>query len=123
MDTGQLAQIIVMAGFVLTALVFLAFFVGLGWMAIRAMRTRAGDRDAPDLAQTQALYRALDETFSLEELRELAFEMGIDLESLPGEGRSAQARELISYCRRHGRLGELRTRVVAKRPHLAPSLQ
>lgn len=122
MDVGGLAQAIFWIGFILTALVFVAFFVGLGWAGLRAARERRAGGAPDGDGGAQALYRALEGSFSLEELRELAFEMDVDLESLPGDGRSAKARELVTYCRRHDRLAELRGRVLAKRPHLAAAL-
>ena len=45
--------------------------------------------------------------FSDGELRDLCFDLGIDYESLPGEGKSAKARELVAYCQRRDRLAEL----------------
>jgi tetratricopeptide (TPR) repeat protein len=38
---------------------------------------------------------------------ELCFDMGIDYESLPGEGKSARARELVAYCLRNASLNQL----------------
>ena len=42
--------------------------------------------------------------FSDGELRDLCFDLGVDYESLAGEGKSAKARELIAYLQRRGRL-------------------
>jgi hypothetical protein len=54
--------------------------------------------------------------FSDSELRDLCFDLGIDYESLPGEGKAAKARELVSYCQRHGRLAELEAACRRLRP-------
>lgn len=47
------------------------------------------------------------ERFDLEELRTLAFELGIDYDSLPGEGKAGKVRELILFLDRRGKLGQL----------------
>jgi len=53
------------------------------------------------------LRQSLIESFDDNELRDLCFDLRIDYESLPGEGKSAKARELVTYCERHKRLDEL----------------
>lgn len=73
--------------------------------------------------RAQSLYRLLDASFSKDELRELCFEMFVDFDSLPGDGKKAKARELVSYCQRHGGLMELTLRFREKRPHLAYRLE
>lgn len=45
--------------------------------------------------------------FSLEELADLCFNLGVDYESLPGESKPAKARELVSYMQRRNRLPDL----------------
>jgi hypothetical protein len=62
----------------------------------------------------------MEQKFSLEEVKSLCFEMGIDFESLPGEGKGAKIRELIAFCQRRGRTEELAERVRAERPPVAP---
>lgn len=57
--------------------------------------------------------------FSDEELRDLSFDLGIDYENLPAEGKSGKARELVWYCRRHGRFADLVAAVRRLRPHLS----
>ncbi len=49
----------------------------------------------------------IDRYFDDNELRELCFDLGIDYENLPAVGKSARARELVTFCERHGRLTEL----------------
>jgi len=50
------------------------------------------------------------------ELRDLCFELHIDYESLPGEGKAAKARELVSFCERRDRLPELERTAVSSFP-------
>jgi CHAT domain-containing protein len=53
------------------------------------------------------LREILASRFSDGELRDLCFDLGVDYESLAGEGKSAKAREFIAYLQRRGRLAEL----------------
>lgn len=53
------------------------------------------------------LVKFIRDKFSDSELRDLCFELHIDYESLPGEGKAAKARELVSYCERRDRLPDL----------------
>lgn len=62
------------------------------------------------------LVNVLKQHFDKAELRQLAFEVLIDHEDLPGETRSDLARELALKCRRHGRLVELEERIRKERP-------
>lgn len=48
-----------------------------------------------------ALYQKLDRYFDREELRTLCFRLGVDYDSLPAEGKSNKARELVQHCARH----------------------
>ena len=41
------------------------------------------------------------------ELRTLCFDLDVDYDSLPGEGKANKARELVSYLQRHARLPDL----------------
>ena len=61
----------------------------------------------------------MNQVFSLDEIEALCFTMGIDFDSLGGEGRGAKIRELIEFCRRRGRDEELVARVQAERPQVA----
>ena len=63
-----------------------------------------------DWAQLRQL---LSESFDDNELRDLCFDLRIDYESLPGDGKSAKARELVMYCDRHKRLDEFLGRLPA----------
>jgi hypothetical protein len=53
------------------------------------------------------LAKFIRDKFNDRELRDLCFELHIDYESLPGEGKAAKARELVSFCERRDRLPEL----------------
>jgi nucleoside phosphorylase len=65
------------------------------------------------------LRQNLVDNFGDNDLRDLCFDMGVDYESLPGEGKSAKARELISFCERRGRLPDLVTKCYELRPNVA----
>lgn len=52
-------------------------------------------------ADLDALYQKLDRYFDREELRTLCFRLGVDYDSLPAEGKSNKARELVQHCARH----------------------
>jgi hypothetical protein len=70
-------------------------------------------------SQLVELNREINQVFSLDEIETLCFTMGIDFDSLGGEGRGAKIRELIEFCRRRGRDEELVARVRAERPQVA----
>lgn len=53
------------------------------------------------------LRQVLNERFNESELRDLCFDLGVDYESLLGEGRADKARELIGYMERRKRIPEL----------------
>lgn len=63
-----------------------------------------------------AMHRALSSLFSEEELRDLVFELAIAYDDLPGAARKDKARELVAFCRRHGRLAELKLAILRHRP-------
>ena len=52
--------------------------------------------------------------FDREEIQDLCFDLDIDFDGLRGEGK--KARELVAYCRRHGRLEKLAARIAELRP-------
>jgi len=64
------------------------------------------------------LHELLAQHFSLEELRTLCFRLGLDIADLPGEGKSAKARELVTYMERRGRTAELIAAEKRERPHI-----
>ncbi len=54
--------------------------------------------------------------FSFEEIHTLCHDLGVDYDSLGGEGKEAKARELVIYLRRRNRLPELKTEIHRLRP-------
>ena len=58
----------------------------------------------PNHAHLQTI---LTTRFSLDELRQLAFDLQINLEDLPGTTRTAKASQLLAYLDRRERIGEL----------------
>ncbi len=61
----------------------------------------------PDSTDRVNLRQILTEHFDEGELRLLCFDLRIDYQSLPGEGKADKARELVAYCDRHERIAEL----------------
>ena len=53
------------------------------------------------------LHRILSTRFNRGELQTLCFYLGIDYDTLPEGGLADKARELVAYCVRHERIGEL----------------
>jgi len=74
---------------------------------------------APTAQYRTKLRQNLVDNFGDNDLRDLCVEMNVDYESLPGEGKSAKARELIAYCERRGRLPDLVTKCYELRPNVA----
>lgn len=58
------------------------------------------------------------EYFNAEELADLCFRLGVQVENLAGTTNAAKARELTDYCRRHGRLEQLVAKCRELRPHV-----
>jgi Effector-associated domain 7 len=61
------------------------------------------------------LHDNMDRYFSLEEIRTLCFDLGVDFDSVRGEGKSARIRELLIAMGRSGRLPELLSLVQQER--------
>ncbi len=59
--------------------------------------------DPPQLASNGAdlarIRHALVDSFDLDELRTLCFDLGMDFETLPGQSKPAKAREMVNYWR------------------------
>lgn len=70
--------------------------------------------DGSDLAHLRQQFTRL---FNESELQTLCFDLGVDYESLSGEGKDDKARELVAYMQRNGRLPELITAGKNLRPH------
>ena len=66
---------------------------------------------------TTELRRLLTTRFNEGELRDLCADLGIDYESLPGDGKADKARELVAYFERRGRIIELDTASRRLRPN------
>ncbi len=64
------------------------------------------------------LAKQIDRYFDLEDLRALCFELGVDYDSLRGEGKAAQARELVLLMERTGRINELAQLCASHRPNV-----
>lgn len=64
----------------------------------------------------QALFTFLIQHFNDSELNTLCFRLGIQYEDLPGTSRSDKARELVSYCQRHGWIPSLLQELERQRP-------
>jgi hypothetical protein len=62
------------------------------------------EKGAQDLAR---LRQFIQDHYSLDELHTLCFDMGFEYEDLPGETRSAKARELVDHMRRRDQLDRL----------------
>jgi nucleoside phosphorylase len=71
-------------------------------------------------AQLTQLRQSLVDHFNDQELRDLCFDMDIDYESLPGEGKASKARELVAFCERRGQISELEQRVEPGSPGTLP---
>ncbi len=63
-----------------------------------------------------SLHKQIDGLFSMEEMRTLAFDLGVDYENVPGNIRSAFVRNLILQMARDNRLHELVRAVQVARP-------
>jgi hypothetical protein len=63
-----------------------------------------------------ALRDKLVQHFSLAELDDLCFKVGVDEEEIPGRTRPEKAREMVQYFRRRNRLPELLAACRAERP-------
>jgi hypothetical protein len=68
---------------------------------------------------TTALRETLATRFSDGELRTLCFDLGIDYDDLPGQGKGDKARELVAHCGRRHKLLELVSVGRAKRPDIS----
>lgn len=62
-----------------------------------------------------ALFREMRQSFVLEEVKEICFNLGIDPESFEGK-RDPMARELIVYCSENSQLDDLMAELRLQRP-------
>jgi hypothetical protein len=77
-----------------------------------------GANVAPVASRTQ-LRENLERAFSLEELRTLCSDLGVDFDLLPSSDKGAMAREMITYLERRSRIPELIALCWARRPNVA----
>lgn len=61
-------------------------------------------------------YQVIGESFGEDEIRELAFELGVEYENIGGGTKRAKAQGLVELAERSGRLGELIELAKTKRP-------
>ena len=78
-----------------------------------------GTAVSPAAVSPTQLRRLLVDYFDYEELRTLCFDLDLDYEFLPGEGKGAKVRELVAYMQRreHG-LERLVTAIRSERGHI-----
>jgi hypothetical protein len=67
----------------------------------------AGVLTSEEQARLTRLREILDTRFNREELRTLCFDLGLDYDDLPGEGRAAKARELVACMHQLDRIPDL----------------
>lgn len=66
----------------------------------------------------EKLRLALMNHFSESELKTLCFDLGVDYESLPGEGKEGKTREFIAYFERQKTIAELIDACAQRRPNV-----
>jgi tetratricopeptide (TPR) repeat protein len=79
-------------------------------------REKLGTMAAAQLPNDKAQLREfLEQRFDLEEIKNLAFDLGIDYTKLPHETTVMLSRELISFCERREILGNLAAKALSQR--------
>ena len=92
---------------------------GPGEVALRAaIRSFRPDHD--ETSQRMALWAALRDRTSAEDLRNLCFLLNLDYDTLPGDGRSAKAREIVAHYERREELDTLAAALQQLRPDIEP---
>jgi nucleoside phosphorylase len=79
--------------------------------------TATVDQRSPEQIDVTALRQLLTLHFNTGELQNLCFDLNIDYENLPGQGKGDKARELIAYAQRHGRLASVISQARRLRPN------
>jgi hypothetical protein len=87
-------------------------------IATTPAQTSSPTAPAPQIDQT-SLRKKIMEHFNESELKTLCSDMGIDYEIVPGSGKEDRIRELIDYCRRHGKYDALVAMCREQRPHVS----
>jgi len=72
----------------------------------------------PQPINPDRLRQILIDYFSVEDLRDLCFTLGVDFDSLPTQGKAGQARELVIHLHNRGQLDALIALCRQLRPHL-----
>jgi hypothetical protein len=95
--------------------------IGVDWTMVDKILAQSDATSYPaDFASynQEKLLKLITGHFSLDELRTVGFNLGIELDDLRGEGRTAKARELILYMsRRPNGLAMLVNEIRAERPN------
>ena len=78
----------------------------------------AHQKDYPGMPAQIDLPHLLRTRFDREELRTLCFDLGVDYDALPAEGKAGKARELVGYMERHDRLPDLVETLRRTRPDI-----
>ncbi len=72
-----------------------------------------------DRSVLATLRQVLSERFHLEELRTLCFDLGIDWDDLPAQGKAGKVRELVSHFAQRRRIEELIQFLERRRPDIS----
>lgn len=78
---------------------------------------QAARETQPEQDHLARLRQILLDLFNEDELRTLCFDMALDYEMLPGQGKGGKARELVAYLERRNRLAELLENLHRLRPN------
>ena len=80
---------------------------GISFEQMGAMRSA----NEPDIAGSAALREMLITQFTESDLRDMAYDLGVDYEDFDGDTMNGRVSELLAYMRRRGRLDELAQQV------------
>lgn len=84
-------------------------------------QAKAGAAKRPEIERNQKaesrIAKAIDETFSEQELSELAYQLGVDYEAILGEGKRGKVRGFVGHFARRGFLDLLVNQLATERPH------
>lgn len=70
------------------------------------------------MSDDRELVNIIDSRFSISELQELCFELGIEYENIAGNTKTAKARELYMYCKRRSQIDMLIQTIHKVRPDI-----
>ena len=80
--------------------------------------TDSADSSQEKPVDLRKLLRAINDSFSIDDLRDLCFELQLDFENLPGSAKKDKARELIIHFDRRKRINVLVTTFCELRPNV-----